>query len=140
LATCTTTSIGVLNDQLVVPLKVFVTPAGTLPPYACTEPKATVDAEVPLLPRVMPAPSVTNVRLTEATVVAVTATVPVADVAFADGETKPAAIATTIATDSFRPFFISCLLGNACYFRLKYLRIAVQSLGTCSSKCEHNTT
>jgi hypothetical protein len=57
-------------------------------------------------PSTMPAPSLTNVRLTDETVVAVTATVPVADVAFADGETKAAAIATTIASDNFRPFFM----------------------------------
>jgi hypothetical protein len=42
-----------------------------------------VAAEVPLLPKVMPLASVVKVKLTDATVVAVTAIVPVADVALA---------------------------------------------------------
>src|SRR2546427_1873013 len=57
-----------------------------------------VAADVPLPVKAMPAPSVTKVKLTEATTVAVTATVPVADVALADGAAN-AAIASTNPVD-----------------------------------------
>jgi hypothetical protein len=77
LATFTTTSNGVDTEKLVLPLTVSVTPVAGVPPKACTVPKARVAADVPLLPSVTPAPSVTKVKLTEPTVVAVTASVPV---------------------------------------------------------------
>jgi hypothetical protein len=72
----TTTSNGVESVQLVVPLRVLVTLVGTVPPFAWTLPNAMEAADVPLPPRVIPDASVTKVRFTEPTVVAVTATVP----------------------------------------------------------------
>jgi hypothetical protein len=80
----------VLKDQFVGAVATLVTPTGTEPPQACPEPKSIVAAEVPVPPSVIPEPSVTNVKLIETTVVEVTATVPVAEVALVDGAASAA--------------------------------------------------
>jgi hypothetical protein len=73
-----------------------------------------VAADVPLLPRVIPAPSVTNVKLTDATVVAVTATVPVALVAEAGTPTNAVqATSTTIANSFLVNFPLSWISWNS---------------------------
>jgi hypothetical protein len=59
-------------------------------------------AAVPLPPSAIPAPSLANVKLTEETTVAVTATVPVADVALADVGVRPMAATTDDAMSSLR--------------------------------------
>jgi hypothetical protein len=56
----------------------------------------------------MPAASVVKVKLTDATVVAVTATVPVADVALADCTLKARAIASRAIVVNFCRMFMVC--------------------------------